>query len=162
AVTVLGPGRDAWSWCRWLPDGGPRVVVVDVAGQARAAATVAVPRPGDPWPVAKVPAGPADGTGDERVDAVVLCLPDDEVPPSWCRAVWQLHAGGPLDRRAPDGSAESAPAVGVSTAWAERVARRAAGLAGMRRELAQLDPTGGTRTGAPGPASPAGPYGSAG
>ncbi|WP_344245078.1 FtsK/SpoIIIE domain-containing protein [Isoptericola hypogeus] len=138
SVTVLGAGRDAWSWCRWLPETGPRAVVVDAADDLGAEHRGApVPRPGDPL-------------GPDRVDVVVLCLPVDAAPPSWCRTVWEVRDDGLVQRRAPDGTAAAEPLVGVSAGWAEGFARRVAGLAALRRELTSLAAADGTGAGAGG------------
>ena len=123
-VTVAGTGRDSWSWCRWIAPGEderPRVLVVDGADRAGRAA--------------------AD-TAARRGDAVVLCLPsgagDPASVPSWCRAVVDLDGRGGARRRAPDGTDVVTRHVGVSAAWAERTARRLAGLRGLGRSLTTL------------------------
>ncbi|WP_278235179.1 FtsK/SpoIIIE domain-containing protein [Isoptericola sp. AK164] len=123
-VRAVGTGRGAWRWCRWLApdpapaaDGTPGVLVAD-APTADDLAT-------------------ADRTA-RHGGVVVLCLPDDgpggPVPaPAWCRTTWTIGPDGRVLRTAPDGSDSLAPATGVSTAWAERTARRLAGLRHLRR-----------------------------
>ncbi|AEG45147.1 FtsK/SpoIIIE domain-containing protein [Isoptericola variabilis] len=123
-VEVTGGGRDAWSWCRWLPAAdGPaagRLVVVDGAGEPAAALVAA-------------------DAARSRGAAVVLCLPDGVTPPAWCRAVTTVRPDGRVRRVAPDGTDTVEPLVGVTAAWAERAARRLAGLATLRRSLTDLD-----------------------
>ncbi|MFI2296900.1 FtsK/SpoIIIE domain-containing protein [Isoptericola sp. NPDC019571] len=132
SVEVVG-ARDAWSWCRWLPTAGPPLLVVDTPAAADRAAVTA--RPDDVL---------------ARGGAVLLCLPDGAPVPSWCRTTWRVRAGR-VRRAAPDGSATTGPLVGVDTAWAERVARLVAGLAGLRRSLTTLDrATGHDEAGGPG------------
>ncbi|MFE6971696.1 FtsK/SpoIIIE domain-containing protein [Isoptericola sp. NPDC057653] len=132
SVDVRGDAG-TWSWCRWLPRGGPPVLVVD-APDAEAVLAGTAPR-------------------DDvlaRGGAVLLCLPDGAPVPAWCRTVWRVR-GGRTRRTAPDGSATTGPLVGIEAARAEQAARLVAGLAGLRRSLGDLDPGGGT-TGTAGPA----------
>ncbi|NNU28112.1 FtsK/SpoIIIE domain-containing protein [Isoptericola sediminis] len=130
AVEVLGDGRDAWRWCRWISPGddgtdssGPsRVLVVDS------------PRPED--------LAAADRAA-RRGDVVVLCLPDDgrdPAPrePAWCRTRWDVTPDGRVLRTAPDGTDTLVAATGVTVAWAERTARRLAGLRALGRDPARL------------------------
>ncbi|WP_166849950.1 FtsK/SpoIIIE domain-containing protein [Isoptericola sp. BMS4] len=119
AVRVVGDGHDAWSWCRWFPDDGPRAVVADLAA-------------GEPVPA------DALRDGADPPAAVVLCLPEGADPPAWCRTLWQVD-GRSVRRAGPDGSAVTGPLVGVSPAWAEHLARRVAALHGLRRSLGDLD-----------------------
>ncbi len=126
SVEVVGRGRTAWAWCRWLPgresastdadagEGGGRLVVVDGGTLAEADAA------------------------RRRGAAVVLCLPDGATPPAWCRSVVTVRGDGQVRRTAPDGTDTVGPLVGVTPAWAERAARRLAGLATLRRGLADL------------------------
>jgi S-DNA-T family DNA segregation ATPase FtsK/SpoIIIE len=126
-VEVLGDGRSAWEWCRWLPGHGgaadERLLVVD-AGSGAASALA------------------ADDAAVRRGDAVLLCLPDGATPPAWCRAVVTVLPDGRVRRSAPDGTDAVGPLIGVSAAWAERAARRLAGLGTLRRGLAELHATG--------------------
>ncbi|MGW8565914.1 FtsK/SpoIIIE domain-containing protein [Isoptericola sp. NPDC055881] len=139
-ASVEVAGAAAWSWCRWLPGGGPPLVVVD---------------PGD---------GAASADTARREDAlarggaVLLCLPEGAPVPAWCRTVWRVR-GGRVRRAAPDGSTTTGPLVGVDEAWAERAARLVAGVAGLHRSLGALESgTGGaTASDLEGPADPAGP-----
>ena len=134
AVQVTGQGHGAWSWCRWLSDDRP----AGGAGEEGAAARLLV---------VDTPDEDALRVADEAVrrgDLVVLCLPSEpggrEVPaPSWCRASLRLSPDGRVHRTAPDGTDTAGPGVGVTTAWAERTARRLAGLHGLRRTPADLD-----------------------
>ncbi|MEG3614511.1 FtsK/SpoIIIE domain-containing protein [Isoptericola haloaureus] len=124
AVRAVGTGRGAWRWCRWLAadpepaaDGTPGVLVAD-APTADDLAT-------------------ADRTA-RHGGVVVLCLPDDgpggPVPaPAWCRTTWTIGPDGRVLRTAPDGTDSLAPATGVTIGWAERTARRLAGLRHLRR-----------------------------
>jgi len=135
AVDVAG-ADDAWSWCRWLPAGGPPVLVVDLPDTAADAGAL------------------VDAARREdlvaRGGAVLLCLPDGAPVPAWCRTTWRVR-GESVRRAAPDGSATSGPLVGVTAAWAERAARLVAGLAGLRRSLGALDlPDGRNTAGGPG------------
>ncbi|WP_277209644.1 FtsK/SpoIIIE domain-containing protein [Isoptericola croceus] len=131
-VDVVGTGHGAWAWCRWLaPATAPttaeaataRVLVVDAPDQAARAVADEAAR---------------------RGHLVVLCLPHEPggpevAAPSWCRATVRLAPDGLAHRTAPDGTDTTGPCVGVTTAWAERTARRLAGLRGLRRSLAELD-----------------------
>ncbi|WP_407316846.1 FtsK/SpoIIIE domain-containing protein [Isoptericola halotolerans] len=130
-VQVTGAGHGAWGWARWLAPGTgagarevpDRVLVVDDPDRdAHAAAEDAV----------------------RHGHAVVLCLPHEPggpevAAPSWCRATLRVAPGGVVHRTAPDGTDSTAPSLGVSTAWAERTARRLAGLRALRRALPDLD-----------------------
>ncbi|MEL7976861.1 FtsK/SpoIIIE domain-containing protein [Isoptericola sp. F-RaC21] len=120
SVEVVG-ALDAWSWCRWLPDEGPPVLVVDATDATDL--VTATSRREDVL---------------ARAGAVLLCLPEGAAVPSWCRTTWRLR-GDKVRRAAPDGSAETGPLVGVDAGWAEGAARLVAGLAGLRRSLGTLD-----------------------
>ena len=122
AVEVTGAGRSAWAWCRWLPEGGEPVLVVDVAetGSGRRDDLAA-----------------ADAAAARGV-MVVLCLSASTPVPGWCRATVTLAADGRAVHTAPDGTGGSEPMVGVSPEWAERAARRLAGLDSLGRGLAHL------------------------
>ncbi len=154
SVEVTGPGRAAWEWCRWLPGhAGGRLVVVDVVGGVGGV-------DGDGDGDAASALAEADAARRRGAD-VVLCLPGGATPPAWCRAVVTVHGDGRVRRVAPDGTDTVAPLVGVTPAWAERAARRLAGLGALRRGLADLsapsgppDPTGTGPTGDVDPTDP--------
>ncbi|ANC32809.1 FtsK/SpoIIIE domain-containing protein [Isoptericola dokdonensis] len=137
AVHVVGPDRPAWSWCRWLTrpgePGAGDVLVVDGLDDAAAV------------------------TADDAVRrgaTVVLHLPDTggRPAPAWCRATLHVLADGRARRTAPDGTDgtdETLPLAGVTTARAERTARRIAAARALGRRATDLAPSG---TGAaPGP-----------
>ncbi|MFP3714863.1 FtsK/SpoIIIE domain-containing protein [Puerhibacterium sp. TATVAM-FAB25] len=152
AVAVRGVGRPAWSWCGWLPDAGPRLLVVDAG----------------PGPVAAPDGAAAQGVVRSG-GAVVLLLPPGATVPAWCRGVLDVvpadatgvapagrataagaaepaghgEAGTRVRRTAADGTVTAEPLVGVSAVWAERLARRLAGLRALARPVAAL------RAGAP-------------
>ncbi|SKC36376.1 FtsK/SpoIIIE domain-containing protein [Krasilnikoviella flava] len=122
SVDVVG-AVEAWSWCRWIPGGGPPVLVVDAVDATDRG-------------TASDPARRDDVLA--RGGAVLLCLPDDAPVPSWCRTTWRVR-GGRVRRAAPDGSAATGPLVGVDVDRAEQAARTVAGLSGLRRSLGTLD-----------------------
>ncbi|MFC4631591.1 FtsK/SpoIIIE domain-containing protein [Promicromonospora alba] len=108
AEVRVGPGTHGWSWARWLPQGGPLVVVLDDDG-----ATAAAP-------------GPLTGPGDRLVVSV------GAVPPG-CRAVADVLDARRVRITGPDGAARTVPLVGVTTEWAEHLARLLAGAARLGR-----------------------------
>ncbi|MEV0953056.1 FtsK/SpoIIIE domain-containing protein [Promicromonospora sp. NPDC050249] len=108
AEVRVGPGTRGWSWARWLPQGGPLVVVLDDDG-------------------ATVPAsGLLVGPGDRLVVSV------GAVPPG-CRAVARVLDARRVRITGPDGTACTVPLVGVTTEWAEHLARLLAGAARLGR-----------------------------
>ncbi|WP_402466856.1 FtsK/SpoIIIE domain-containing protein [Isoptericola aurantiacus] len=131
-VAVAGTRRDAWTWARW-------------SAEAPAAGSR------DPDPVVLVVDGPdadsraAADAAARRGDVVVLCLPDagpgapEPAAPAWCRAVLRLLPDGRALRTAPDGTDTLVAPTGVTEAWAERTARRLAGLRGLSRCLGDLE-----------------------
>jgi len=155
-VTVVGGGRAAWAWCRWLKAG---------SGDAGADGS-ADGRTGDGA------SGRTGGRTDGRADVVlvadspgaadleaarearrtgavvVLCLPPGAGVPAWCREVLDVAAsdvdkgrggtGAVAVRRTPGGAAVAEPFVGVSAAWAERVGRRLAGARSVGRPVGAL------------------------
>ncbi|WP_419705581.1 FtsK/SpoIIIE domain-containing protein [Promicromonospora sp. NFX87] len=108
AEVRVGPGTHGWSWARWLPRGGPLVVVLDADG---AAATTL---------------GPLAGPGDRLVVSV------GAVPPG-CRAVASVLDARRVRITGPDGTARTVPLVGVTSEWAEHLARLLAGAARLGR-----------------------------
>lgn len=115
AEVRVGPGTRGWSWARWLPHGGPLVVVLDDDDGATAPA---------PGLLAGHPAGP----GDRLVVSV------GAVPPG-CRAVARVLDARRVRITGPDGTACTVPLVGVTTEWAEHLARLLAGAARLGRTV---------------------------
>jgi S-DNA-T family DNA segregation ATPase FtsK/SpoIIIE len=107
AEVRVGPGTHGWSWARWLPRGGPLVVVLDDDGAATAP-------------------GPLAGPGDRLVVSV------GAVPPG-CRAVANVLDARRVRITGPDGTARTVPLVGVTSEWAEHLARLLAGAARLGR-----------------------------
>ncbi|MFD2793276.1 FtsK/SpoIIIE domain-containing protein [Promicromonospora vindobonensis] len=99
-------GRDTpgWSWVRWLPGGGPLVLVLDRT------------------------AGPGHA-GPHAADLVVSV----GAVPAGCRAVARVLDARRVRITGPDGTARTVPLVGVSAEWAEHLARLLAGAAGLGR-----------------------------
>lgn len=120
AEVRVGPGTHGWSWARWLPQGGPLVLVLDDDG---AAATTP---------------GPLAGPGEHLVVSV------GAVPPG-CRAVADVLDARRVRIAGPDGTARTVPLVGVTTEWAEHLARLLAGAA----RLGRTGPEPGGRAGHP-------------
>ncbi|MEU4386432.1 FtsK/SpoIIIE domain-containing protein [Promicromonospora sp. NPDC023805] len=112
AEVRVGPGTRGWSWARWLPQGGPLVLVLDDDGAT-------APTPG---PVV----GPVVGPGDRLVVSV------GAVPPG-CRAVAHVLDARRVRITGPDGTARTVPLVGVTTEWADDLARLLAGAARLGR-----------------------------
>jgi S-DNA-T family DNA segregation ATPase FtsK/SpoIIIE len=112
AEVRVGAGTHGWSWARWLPQGGPLVLVLDDDGGA-------APAPG---PLAGLPAAP----GDHLVVSV------GAVPPG-CRTVADVLDARRVRITGPDGTARTVPLVGVTTEWAEHLARLLAGAARLGR-----------------------------
>jgi S-DNA-T family DNA segregation ATPase FtsK/SpoIIIE len=109
------PGTPGWSWVRWLPEGGPLVLVLETAAEA------ADGRPGDAAPPA--------------ADLVVSV----GAVPAGCRAVAQVLDARRVRITGPDGATRIVPLVGVTTDWAEHLARLLAGAAGLGRTAAGDD-----------------------
>jgi S-DNA-T family DNA segregation ATPase FtsK/SpoIIIE len=110
AEVRVGISSRGWSWARWLPQGGPLVLVLDDDG---AAATTQGP-------------DPLVGPGDHLVVSV------GAVPPG-CRAVADVLDARRVRITGPDGTARIVPLVGVTTEWAEHLARLLAGAARLGR-----------------------------
>lgn len=108
AEVQVSPGTHGWSWARWLPQGGPLVLVLDDDGAA-------APAP-----------GPLAGAGDLLVVSV------GAVPPG-CRAVADVLDARRVRITGPDGAARTVPLVGVTTEWAEHLARLLAGATQLGR-----------------------------
>ena len=115
AAVQVAHGAPGWSWVRWLPDGGPLVLVQDAtAGHLRSS--------------------PTGATTPART-AVDLVVAVGTVPPG-CRAVAHVFDARRVRITGPDGTARVVPLVGVTTAWAEHLARLLAGAAGLGRTAA--------------------------
>jgi S-DNA-T family DNA segregation ATPase FtsK/SpoIIIE len=114
AEVLVGEHVPGWSWTRWLPAGGPRVLVVDGGAGA--------------W--ANRAAGPAGAP-----PAVDLVVSVGAMPPG-CRAVARVLDGRRVRITGPDGAARVVPLVGVTTEWAEHLARLLAGAARLGRTAA--------------------------
>jgi len=112
---VVAEGR-GWSWVRWLPVGGPRVVVLDGG-----AGPVVPPARGAPGP-----AHPA------RAVELVLSV---GTTPAGCRAVVRVLDDRRVRITGPDGAARIVPLVGVTAAWAECLGRLLAGAAWLGRAV---------------------------
>jgi S-DNA-T family DNA segregation ATPase FtsK/SpoIIIE len=108
AEVRVSPGTHGWSWARWLPQGGPLVLVLDDDGAAATAP------------------GPLAGPGDHLVVSV------GAVPPG-CRAVANVLDARRVRITGPDGATRTVPLVGVTTEWAEHLARLLAGAARLGR-----------------------------
>ncbi|WP_020016980.1 FtsK/SpoIIIE domain-containing protein [Promicromonospora sukumoe] len=138
SVRLADDGQSAawsagWSWLRWLPEGGPRVLVVD----------------GSPAPFGPAPAGPVASrgagavTGAPASDAAPSAVVSVGVVLPGCRAVVQVLNARRVRITGPDGATRAVPLVGVSAGWAERLARLLAGAAWLGRTAGAL---GSTRT----------------
>ncbi|MFD6141041.1 FtsK/SpoIIIE domain-containing protein [Promicromonospora sp. NPDC060271] len=121
AEVRVGPGTHGWSWARWLPRGGPPVLVLDGDGAAAP------------------PPGPLAGPGGDH-----LVVSVGTVPPG-CRAVAHVLDSRRVRITGPDGTARTVPLVGVTTEWAEHLARLLAGAA----RLGRAAPVPGGRAGNP-------------
>jgi S-DNA-T family DNA segregation ATPase FtsK/SpoIIIE len=117
ATVRLGAGTQGWSWARWLPPGGPLVLVLDGTGP------VPVPAPAV---TAATRARAADGC---------LVVSVGAVPPG-CRAVARVLDARRVRISGPDGTARIVPLVGVTAEWAEHLARLLAGAARLGRTAA--------------------------
>nr|BFF20529.1 hypothetical protein GCM10025730_40500 [Promicromonospora thailandica] len=93
-----------WSWTRWLPPGGPRVVV----------------------------RGATRGPIEDRVPAPDLVV-SVGVLPAGCRAVVRVLDARRVRITGPDGTTRVAPLVGVTAERAEQLARLLAGAARLGR-----------------------------
>ncbi|MFC8801379.1 FtsK/SpoIIIE domain-containing protein [Promicromonospora sp. NPDC057138] len=125
AEVLVGEHAPGWSWARWLPAGGPRVLVLDGAACGvldRAAGLRAAGAPG--------PTGPPD---------VDLMVSVGTVPPG-CRAVARVLDARRVRITGPDGAARTVPLVGVTAEWAEHLARLLAGAASLGRTAAAGQP----------------------
>ena len=135
-LAVVGPGATAaaWGWARWLP------ATVHLAEHSLPNALV---EPAHRLPLLCVADGPlsasaATGLADwwHRSTAgswLVLLLDRADDRPAWCHSFIDVAAGALVTA---DGTTRPAGAPGVSTAWAEGVARR---LLGRRRLLGGTD-----------------------
>ncbi|MDR7384050.1 FtsK/SpoIIIE domain-containing protein [Promicromonospora iranensis] len=117
ATVRLGADTPGWSWVRWLPRGGPLVLVLDGAGP--------VPGPASAVGAAVTRARAAGG----------LVVSVGAVPPG-CRAVAHVLDARRVRISGPDGTARVVPLVGVTTEWAEHLARLLAGAARLGRTAA--------------------------
>ncbi|MCL2594633.1 MAG: FtsK/SpoIIIE domain-containing protein [Promicromonosporaceae bacterium] len=123
-VTVIGEGRRAWAWCRWLPGSiaGARSTIPDVL-------------------VADLPSRTHLDFARDALRAganVVLCLSAGASTPTWCRDVRVVSGLRPA---ASDGSPS------LDEKEAERLARLLAAASGLGREVGTLwrpKPSGGT------------------
>lgn len=119
-----------WSWLRWLPPGGARVLVTD----------------GTAAPAARRPAGggPHPDSGARHPDPsrpdADLVLVVGAAPPG-CRAVVRVLDARRVRITGPDGAARVMPLVGVTAEWTEHLARLLAGAAGLGRAPAGLGRT---------------------
>ncbi|MEU4364650.1 FtsK/SpoIIIE domain-containing protein [Promicromonospora sp. NPDC023987] len=111
ATVQVGDGTAGWSWVRWLPGGGPLVLVLDST------------------------AGPRSGALPGAPPAVDLVVSVGAVPPG-CRAVVRVLDARRVRLTGPDGAARTVPLVGVTTEWAEHLARLLAGAARLGRTAA--------------------------
>ncbi|MFI9486758.1 FtsK/SpoIIIE domain-containing protein [Promicromonospora sp. NPDC052451] len=112
ARVLLRGHAPGWSWVRWLPPGGPLVLVTDgPAGPADAA-----PRP-----------GPADAASRPGLVVSVGTVP------AGCRAVVRVLDARRVRITGPDGATRTVPLVGVGADWAEHLARLLAGAARLGR-----------------------------
>ncbi|MFE7507639.1 FtsK/SpoIIIE domain-containing protein [Promicromonospora sp. NPDC057488] len=125
-----------WSWLRWLPEGGPRVLVVDGAPAAFG--------PAPTGPVASLGAvattgAPAAGAGAGAGAAAkpVAVVSVGVVLPG-CRAVVQVLGARRVRITGPDGATRVVPLVGVGAGWAEHLARLLAGAAWLGRTAGAL------------------------
>jgi S-DNA-T family DNA segregation ATPase FtsK/SpoIIIE len=122
ATVRVGDGTPGWSWVRWLPEGGPVVLVLD---------STAGPAGGYPrGPATPAPAAPP---------AVDLVVSVGVVPPG-CRAIARVLDARRVRVTGPDGAARTVPLVGVTTEWAEHLARLLAGAARLGRTTAVGQP----------------------
>ncbi|GAA4686172.1 DNA segregation ATPase FtsK/SpoIIIE, S-DNA-T family [Promicromonospora umidemergens] len=126
ATVQVGDGAPGWSWVRWLPEGGPLVLVLDSTA--------------DPWadhpPGGAVPVPGAARTPEPAAPpAVDLVVSVGTVPPG-CRAVARVLDDRRVRITGPDGAARTVPLVGVTTEWAEHLARLLAGAARLGRTAA--------------------------
>ncbi|WP_369369650.1 FtsK/SpoIIIE domain-containing protein [Promicromonospora sp. Populi] len=122
ATVRVGAAAPGWCWARWLPDGGPLVLVTDRApgnDHTRAATASAL-------------AGPAL---DAPAAGFVVSV--GAVPPG-CRAVVRVLDAHRVRITGPDGAERVTPLVGVTADWAERLARLLAGAAWLGRTSAAL------------------------
>ncbi|MBA8810045.1 FtsK/SpoIIIE domain-containing protein [Promicromonospora sukumoe] len=135
AAVRVADDAPGWSWLRWLPGGGPTVLVVDgLPDGGRAAVGDVVPSgPGAPGAVAAT-AGPVP-------PALVMSV--GTVPPG-CRSVVRVLDARRVRITAPDGAARVVPLVGVTAEWAEHLARLLAGGAWLGRTAAALGGPSGT------------------
>jgi S-DNA-T family DNA segregation ATPase FtsK/SpoIIIE len=115
ATVRLGTSTQGWSWARWLPPGGPLVFVLDGAGPVPVPAPAAVTR--------------------ARAGGGCLVVSVGAVPPG-CRAVARVLDARRVRISGPDGTTRVVPLVGVTTEWAERLARLLAGAARLGRTAA--------------------------
>jgi S-DNA-T family DNA segregation ATPase FtsK/SpoIIIE len=116
ATVRTGVGTTSWSWVRWLPEGGPLVRVLDG------------PEPAPAVRAERSHALPADHH---------LVVSVGAVPPG-CRAVARVLDARRVRLTGPDGTARVVPLVGVTTEWAEHLARLLAGAARLGRGNPQL------------------------
>lgn len=126
-VRTDADGRsNGWSWTRWLPLDGPLVLVLD--GAAPPPSASAPGRAPDP-----APGGTPDGTPHLAGGSLVVSV--GAVPPG-CRAVADVLDTRRVRITGPDGTARVVPLVGVTTEWAEHLARLLAGAARLGRTAA--------------------------
>lgn len=124
AEVLVREHAPGWSWVRWLPGGGPRVLVLD-DGPDHAVERPATRRP-DRIPA---PSGPAPAAG--------LVVSIGTVRPG-CRTVVRVLDDRRVRLTGPDGVARVVPLVGVTTQWVEHLARLLAGAAWLGRTTAAI------------------------
>jgi S-DNA-T family DNA segregation ATPase FtsK/SpoIIIE len=130
AEVLVGEHAPGWSWARWLPAGGPQVLVLDGAGAADgvSAADGVLDRAAGAW------TGHAAGpTGQPHGADLVVSV--GTVPPG-CRAAVRVLDARRVRITGPDGAARIVPLVGVTPEWAEHLARLLAGAARLGRSAA--------------------------
>ncbi|GAB2467635.1 hypothetical protein GCM10027063_05100 [Promicromonospora xylanilytica] len=118
ATVRVGDGARGWSWVRWLPDGGPVVLVLE-----------STPGPGGHAPAAPAALTTPTSGASPAADLVVSV---GAVPPG-CRVVARVLDARRVRVSGPDGAARTVPLVGVTTEWAEHLARLLAGAARLGR-----------------------------
>lgn len=112
AVRVIGC-TTGWSWVRWLPAGGPPVLVVD-EGRGRA----------------------PERTSERGADGGLVVAVG--TVPRGCRTVIRVLDGHRVQITGPDGGRRVTRLVGVTPAWAEHLARLLTGAARLGRTATTL------------------------
>ena len=138
AEVLVGEHAPGWSWARWLPSGGSRVLVLDGAADGVGAADGM----GAPDGVLDRADGPWTGRAARptgRAPDVDLVVSVGTVP-SGCRAVVRVLDTRRVRITGPDGAARVVPLVGVTAEWAEHLARLLAGAAWLGQTAAAVGP----------------------